>query len=136
MIPLAIDDSWNRLVWSLSCILPLSLCLTFPYGRISLFLRDPYNLPDVRLQNSCSTETNLSTFALVQNSELKLIPFQLNCFSCFMPVINGIEPKSIPLNLKHSPKEKHCTRAEKNVGSEASLLWFQVLLRHQLPVWY
>lgn len=39
------------------------------------------------------------------------------------------------MDLKHSPNEKQCIRAEKHTGSEAGLFGVKVLLQHQLPVW-
>lgn len=102
MIPLATDD-----YETLSCGLLVVSCLYHSVSPTPMLVFPCFFL--VFLASSwCEVSSynmvrNLSTFALVQ----------LNYFSCLMPILNGIEPKSFPLNCKHSLKEKHYIRAEK-----------------------
>ena len=93
------------------------------------------DLPDMRFQNMTWRWIPIFLFILVQNSESKQIFSQLNHFSCYVFVLNGIELKGIPLNLPRSLKEKQHIRAGKDMGSEAGLFGFKVLNQHQLPVW-
>lgn len=91
--------------------------------------------PDMRFQNMTWRWIPLFLFILVQNSESKQIFSQLNYFSCYVFVLNGVKLKGFPLNSPRSLKEKQIIRAEKNMGSEAGLFGFKVLNQHQLPVW-